>query len=291
MEGPLSTQIGTAFVQQYKTNVMYLSQQRGSRLRKAVRVEMVQGESAYFDRLGTTTARKRTTRHGDTPVMDTPHSRRKLDLKDYEWADLIDKQDEVRLLADPKSTYAQAGAWAMGRAMDDVIIAAANGTAKTGKDGAGSQALPSDQQIAVGASGLTKAKLIEASEIFNINDVDPEEPKYMAIGPKQVSDMLNDTTITSADYNQIKLLYDGKVVHFMGFDFILSNRLDVDGSGDRLCLAFTKQAMVLGIGEDIRTRITERDDKSYATQVYLCMTLGAVRMEEEQVVEVACQEG
>jgi hypothetical protein len=31
-----------------------------------------------------------------------------------------------------------------------------------------------------------------------------------------------------------------------------------------------------------------RRDKSLATQVYLCMTFGAVRIEEEKVVEVAC---
>ena len=103
-----------------------------------------------------------------------------------------------------------------------------------------------------------------------------DEKKYLAIGPKQVSDLLNDQTVTSADYNQIKLLYDGKVVHFMGFDFILSNRLQTSGS-DRLCLAYTQPAVVLGIGEDVKTKISERADKSYATQVYLCMGIGAVR--------------
>ena len=46
-------------------------------------------------------------------------------MVDYEYADLIDKQDQVRTLIDPTSSYAQAAAFALGRAMDDEIISAA----------------------------------------------------------------------------------------------------------------------------------------------------------------------
>jgi len=286
----MSNQIDTAFVQQYRANVMHLSQQKGSRLRGTVRVESVTGESAYFDRMGASAAQKRTTRHGDTPLMNTPHSRRKLDLADYEWADLCDQQDRVRLLIDPESEYAMVGANAMGRSMDDVVIAAANGTAKTGKDGSGSAAFLAGQQIAAAAGGLTLAKLQSAAELFNSNDVDPDDAKTMVIGPKQVTDLLNISQIQSVDTNRLRALVDGAVVHYMGFDFIMSNRLNVDGSADRLCLAYTKAAITLGLGEDVVTKITERDDKSYATQIYLRMSLGAVRMEEEQVVEIACVE-
>jgi hypothetical protein len=37
-------------------------------------------------------------------------------------------------------------------------------------------------------------------------------------------------------------------------------------------------------------RVSERDDKSYATQAYACMSIGATRMEEEKVVEILCTE-
>ena len=37
-------------------------------------------------------------------------------------------------------------------------------------------------------------------------------------------------------------------------------------------------------------RIDERADKSYATQVYYCMSIGATRMEEAKVVEVQATE-
>ena len=92
----MSSQITTAFVQQYSNNVAMLSQQKGSLLRASVDVESVVGKNSFFDQVGVATAQKRVTRHADTPQIDTPHSRRRCSLVDYEYADLIDKQDKVR---------------------------------------------------------------------------------------------------------------------------------------------------------------------------------------------------
>jgi hypothetical protein len=44
------------------------------------------------------------------------------------------------------------------------------------------------------------------------------------------------------------------------------------------------------MGKEPTARIDERADKSYATQIYYCQTLGATRMEETKVVEVLCSE-
>ena len=104
----MSTQITTAFVQQYSSNVSMLAQQMGSRLRASVDVETINGKFAFFDQIGVTAAQVRSTRHGNTPQINTPHSRRRVGLADYEWADLIDDQDKVRLLVDPTSNYAKA---------------------------------------------------------------------------------------------------------------------------------------------------------------------------------------
>ena len=126
----MSNQITTAFVEQYSRNVSMLSQQMGSKLRGSVDVENVTGKNAFFDQVGVTAAVLRTSRHGDTPQIDTPHSRRRLSLADYEWADLVDDMDKVRMLVDPTSSYAKAAAAAMNRSIDDVIIASMNATAQ-----------------------------------------------------------------------------------------------------------------------------------------------------------------
>ena len=286
----MSVQITTAFVNQFSSNIQMLSQQMGSLLRNAVDVETVNGEKAFFDQVGSAAAVLRTTRHADTPLIDTPHSRRMVTMSDYEYADLIDDQDKVRLLVDPTSTYARAAAAAMGRAMDDVIISAALGTSLTGKDGTTSTPFDSNNSIAVGAAGLTLAKLLEAKEILDSNDVDPSIPRYIAVSPKQITNLLDDPEVTSADYNTVRALVKGELDTYVGFKFVTTNRLPLDGSNDRRVFAWAMDGIKLAIGKEPTARIDERADKSYATQVYYCMSVGATRMEEAKVVEIICDE-
>ena len=76
MEIVMSNQITTAFVQQFSANIQLLSQQKVSLFRSAVREESINGEKAFFDQVGSTTAQLRTSRHADTPLIETPHARR-----------------------------------------------------------------------------------------------------------------------------------------------------------------------------------------------------------------------
>ena len=283
----MSSQVTTAFVQQYSANVQMLSQQMGSLLRDKVRVESVTGKNAFLDQVGSVTAVEKTSRHSDTPQIDTPHARRRISLADYEFADLIDQQDKVRLLIDPTSSYAQAAAMAMGRAIDDVIITAALGTAYTGETGSTSTA--NANQIVHASAGLNIAKLRTAKQTLDLSDVDPSIPRYIIVSPKQISDLLNITEVTSSDFNTVKALANGEINTYLGFNFIVSNRLALSGT-TRSCIAFAQDGIALGIGKDISARIDERADKSYATQVYYCMSIGATRMEEDKVVEVQCTE-
>lgn len=286
----MSSQITTAFVQQYSQNVQLLSQQKGSLLRDKVDVESIVGKNAFFDQVGVATAVKRTSRHADTPQMDTPHARRRCSLVDYEYADLIDEQDKVRMLIDPTSSYAQAAAFAMGRAMDDEIISAATGTAFTGETGSTSTTLPAGQQITeAGTDGLTIDKLREAKKILDLNSVDPSIPRYIIVSPKQIDDLLGTTSVTSSDFNTVKALVQGEVNAFMGFNFIVSNRLSI-ASSKRKCIAYAMDGIKLALGKDVMSRIEERADKGYATQVYYCMSIGATRMEEEKVVSIEAHE-
>lgn len=286
----MSNQITTAFVQQYSNNVQMLSQQKGSLLRSAVDVETVVGKNAFFDQVGVASAVKRTTRHADTVQLDTPHARRRVSLVDYEYADLIDNQDKIRTLIDPTSSYATAAAYALGRAQDDEIIAALSGTAYTGETGSTSTVLPSSQKITEsGTDGLTIAKLRSAKEILDSASVDPSIPRYIAVSPKQVTDLLGTTEVTSSDFNTVKALANGEINSFLGFNFIVSNRLDISSS-KRLCLVWAMDGCKMAIGQDLMTRIDERADKGYAHQVYVCQSIGATRMEESKIVTIQAHE-
>lgn len=296
----MSVQITTAFVEQYRANVYHLSQQKGSRLRRAVRTETINGKSAFFEQLGSTAARKRTSRHSDTPRMDTPHSRRRVTLDDYDWADLVDGEDQIRMLIDPTSQYAEAAAFAMGRAMDDAIIAAADGTAYTGVDGSTSTAFDTGMVVDVqtvwpGVSaadtGLNVAKMLEAGKLLGSNNVDPDDEKWMIVNSRQVKSLLMDSRVSSHDYNAIKPLVNGQISQFAGFNIIPTERIGVDSNSDDKVLFWARGGMLLGIGKDIMTKISERPDKNYATQVFSCMSIGATRMEEARVGYIECDPG
>ena len=283
----MANTITQAFVQQFQDNLIHLAQQKGSRLRGSVNEQSVTGEKWHFDRLGTAAAVAKTSRHTTTPVLDVPHSRRTATMSDFHWADLIDDEDKVRMLITPESHYAKSGAGSMARAIDDLIIAAALGNAV---DGDGSNvALPSGQKIAHGSAGLSLAKLIETKEILDGNDVDPDDERFIVLGSKQISDLLNTTEIKSSDYNSVKALVQGDIDTFMGFKFLRSERLAL-ATTTRSCFAFTKGAMGLGIGSDVTTKIDVRPDKSYAHQVYLSFVAGATRVQDECVVQIDCTE-
>ena len=287
----MSFQVTTAFVQQYSTNVALLLQQRGSKLRDAVTVGSYTGKAAKaVEQIGAVTAQARTSRHADTPLISTPHDARWVFPSDYEWADMIDDQDKLRMLIDPTIPYAMNGAYALGRAMDDLIISAALGTAMTGENGSTSTSFATaTQQIAVGGTGLTVAKLRQARRILMTNEVDVmADPLYIAVTAVQLDELLGTTEVTSSDYNTVKTLVSGEIDTFLGFKFIQCERLGTDGSGDRRCIAWAKSGLHLGMWNDINTKISERADKSYATQVYVKGTFGATRTEEKKVVEIIC---
>lgn len=278
----MSTQITTAMVEQYKSNVLMLAQQKGSKLRGTVRSEMVTGKNAYFERIGAVDMVDATSRHDDTPQIDTPHSRRRVSLTTARFADLIDNADKVRTLIDPTSPYAMNAAWAAGRKMDAVIVAALAGNAYSGVAGATTVALPSAQKVAAASAGLTIAKLRSAREILLGADVDLDMGATCSINPAGLTDLLSATEITSSDYNTVKALVQGQVDTFLGFKFVVSTQVTA-----LKAYCYAKNAAVLAVGSEPVVRISERSDKNYSTQVFVEMDIGATRVEDEGVVEIS----
>lgn len=307
----MASSIDVAFIKQYSATLMRLSQQRGSRFKPFVRNEQQASDSQFFDRLGPTVAVQKASRHSDTPLIESDHTRRMVTLVDYEWATLLDKQDEIRLLIDPASQFLMNASDALGRAMDDVVINAALGNAYGGNNGATAVALPSTQFLGAVSSGalsrLNVSTLRKLRKQFSKNEVDPSSPLHIMVDAEQIENLLGETEVGSADYNTVKALVDGQVDTFMGFKFHHSERLLTsglftiatdtgavtlstgNGNGSRQCIAWSEQGLLLSTGLALNGRIDERADKSYATQVYASLSIGATRMEEAQVMGVLCK--
>lgn len=315
----MSVQVTDAMVKQYSANVFHLSQQKASRLRNTVRNESQNAEAAFYDRIGSVDAQEKTGRHSDTQYQDTPHSRRKVTMKDFYFADLVDKEDKLRMLQDPESEYSKAAYMSLGRKIDDVIIAGLLGSAYGGKEGTSVIALPNTQKL-IAHDGTTitaqklnlktlkaiKKKFTKAEALDQDTDL-----IYLTVTSEQIESLLGETQLTSADYATVKALVAGTVDTFMGFKFIRIERMPANvaavtfnetngvvGSGARTAaigtlksmIAWVPSALVLAIGEDVKGRVDEIPTKNYAKQVYASMTVGAARLEEEKVVEVYCLE-
>jgi hypothetical protein len=280
--------ISQAFVEQFKSNVYQLSQQRGSRLGGAVRTESLVGNVDNFERLGAVTAQAKASRHADTPVLDAPSSRRKVSPVDYDWGDLVDREDKLRLIISPESEYAIAGANALGRAKDDLIIAAFTGSATDGNGTAVPFPTGATNVVPANALGLTEAKVLAGIQLLNSQEVDDMD-RFFAYGSQQLTNVLQLAAFTSADYNTVRTLMAAQLTTFMGLSWIRSERL-LKASTTRKTIMWQKQAMGLAINADMFARIAERADKSFAYQVYCSMTMGATRIEEAGVIEVDCIE-
>lgn len=313
----MSFNVNTAFVQQYSTNVMMLLQQQGSRLRNAVQTYNFVGKAASMaEQFGSVSPVFNSARHSDTPLISTPQDKRWIYPTDADWADLIDNQDRLRMLIDPTGPYTMAGAWAMGRAIDDVVISGIFSSNNTGENGttatgllsaynSGSQAVAA----ATGASsstGLNIAKLRAAKRILLASEVDIDnDPLYCVITAKQHDDLLNEAQAVSLDYNTQPVLVDGKINSFMGFNFIHSERIPGGANfnttlpGNSAITGYTtgsqwmvpffaKSGVALGVWNDIQTSVDRRADKRNSYQVYVTGTFGGARLEEKRVGYITC---
>lgn len=312
----MSSPISTAQVQQYTTNVEMLLQQKGSRFRRAVTEQPCFGKAAVLvDQFGEVNSVRNSGRHADTPLVSTPMDRRWIHPNDHDWADLIDDQDKLRLITDPTSPYALAGANALGRGMDDEVIwgllntnmTGENGTTGTGllsAYGSGSQVVAST----VGGSaacGMNVSKLRAAMKVMMLAEVDVENDElFIAMSAIQHDNLLGEIEATSSEFNGNKpILENGQIKRFMGFNFIVSERIPgaakfntaINGSVTGyttgslwLCPFWAKSGVALGVWNEIETSFDKRSDKRNATQVYVKGTFGGARKEEKKTGLITC---
>lgn len=283
--------IDTAFINQFSDNLHHLVEQKASKLRSSVKVEMAKGEKHFFDRLGVFDANELATRLQATNLQDPAHSRRMASVTRYEASTYLDDIDKLKMMIDPSSDYAMKLARAHGKKIDDVILAAILGSAATGKDGSGSVAFDTaNQQVASAASGFTVAKFNKALTILEANEVDIDGVRlYLTLGAKGVEDLLNDPSnqFISMDFQDHKALTDGKIPSFRGVNIIRSQRVpdetvDVTKRG----LLYTEDTIKLAMNKDLEVKTDERSDLNFVHQISTYMQYGAVRMEEDTVVDI-----
>lgn len=280
--------------QQFSTTIYLLAQQMASKLRGSVMVDPNwTGEKKFYNQLNQEVFEEILARNADTPIQNSDFRRRMVSPRFFVSATLEDPKDALQTIVDPKSTQMQAKKAAGERLTDDIIISAMGGTSYTGKDGTTAVTFPDAQKLAVNyktaGTGMTKAKCIGARRLLNTNEVENTD-RYAACTSEQEADMLNSTEVASSDFNVVKALVEGTITQWLGFTWIRSERLLTDTNEYRLCYFYQKMALQLAIQKEITSRLSERDDKNYAWQLYVCMCMGATRLEEGRIVQVPCVE-
>lgn len=289
-------------IQQFSSNIELLSQQKTARIFGLFDQQTARGKSAVVvEQVGQVPARKRTSRYPEITPDDVPVDRPWVFPVDYDWATWVDSIDELRLGMDVKGKYTEAGTAGMNRAKDDEAIAAFFATRTVGRNPSSpTDAFPASQQVGVNVGGtgsdLNVAKLQEAKRLFMANEtgIDTEEMAVCVISSQQNDALLKEIQVISSDYNggQAPVLRDGRLVErFMGFRFVHSERLLVDGSGYRRVPVFLPSGMAGCTWNGLTTDITQLKTRAgLPWQCYHYQTIGAVRKENVKVVEIKCAE-
>ncbi len=285
--------IPASYIETFESNVRQLAQQKMSRLRSCITEVNKQSEKHNWDRLAASSARLKPSARAVSPaggdgsgaVGSTDGltwTRRNTVIQTYDTGEVIEQEDIVQMLIDPKNASTENLVMNMNRAVDDIIIAAALGAAADGAGG--TVAFPASQKIGTGAEEISLDLILQVDEKFQENDVDPDEPRYWVIRPKQRRKLLQLIEVTSSDFQATKALANGYLPDFMGFNWIVSNRLNVPLASQLDTFAFTNKAIGLHVAGDINTRVAERPDMSFAWQIYLWLNMAAVRTEDEHIV-------
>ena len=274
----MSTTIDQAFIKQFEREVHEAYQRQGSKLRNTVRtISNVNGSSAVFQKVGKGTASTKST-HGMVPVMNLDHSNVEVTLEDYYAGDWIDRLDELKVNIDERQVIANAGANALGRKTDELIINALEASSGT--------------EIADGNVGMTKDKILEAFETFGEKDVPDDGQRFCIVGWKQWSELLTIEEFVNADYIGAENLPFATITQakmFLGTIFIPHSGLPVDGSDIRDCYWYHKTAIGHAAASDVATDVSWHGDRA-AHFVNNMMSQGAGLIDENGIVTIKCDE-
>jgi len=288
----MSSTDNQAYIHQFSDDLRDLVEQSYSKTRPAVSIEMAKGEKHFFNRLGSLEVSGRTGRNEAIDLTDAAHSRRMATLGFYDLATTLDPIDNLQRSLELTSPYARKHASAHGRNLDDVVIAAALGTAATGQTGSATQSFDSNNQVAHGAVGFTVAKFNAAMQKLEAGEVDVEnEAMVLMLGSKGVQDLMGESNFVSFDYNDSKPLTGRSLPSFRGVNIIRTQRVPDETSGTTFRgLLMTADTIKVAMAQDIKVTVTNRNDlKGNPLQIYTEMAFGAVRMEEATIVDALYQ--
>ena len=271
----MSTNIEQSFIKHFQSDVHLQYQRMGSKLRNTVRVKNnIVGASTTFHKVGKGTASTKA-RHGKVPVMNVDHTSVECTLADYYAGDWVDSLDEIKTDIKERLVVAKAGAFALGRKTDDLIIQQLDTATNYAGDG---------------SDGLTKPKVLTAFEMLGEADVPDDGERFAIVGWKQWSNLLAIDEFANADYiGDDELPWKGtQAKRWLGTLWAPHSGLTKIGT-TRFCYWYHKTAVGHAVGSDVKTDITWHGDRA-ASFINNMMSQGSRLIDPTGVVSLRCLE-
>lgn len=316
----LTDGIPTNFVDDFKNDLISVTQQKQSLFEFAVMTESLVGaQDKAFDLIDKMEMQAKEGRNPNTPRNDISTQRRWVFTDPYHNAWQFDKDDDLSHKLDPAGATVREARRGRNRKVDDIILASFEATVQSGRrsnsstitwagengnvkytDSSGGRTIEHDTaegNASAADTGMTAEKAELIIEYFAKNEVDQEIPIFCAISPRQATNLFGQEQYVNVDYNTSKPLADGRYLkEWMGIHWIRSNKIkkgtnnDVDGDTDVYkCWAWAKEGIILGVSDSITVELDKLPELSYAQQVYIHMNMGAMRLNEDYVLKVECQ--
>jgi hypothetical protein len=290
----------------FKDMLLMEKQQRGSVLEQTVMSEFMEGNKSFFDKLGAVDTYEKSSRNQVKQYADPTFERRQVQETTISFDTLIDKEDLIKYVTNPKNDITRAALARHKRDTDEVIAEAILGNAVVTTNGAAAnQALTlsvavNDHQYdpAAGSAdvALTSYKLKNAlQKIRTGHGVDPGERVFVVAPSAQLMNLTMEDQVVSSDYRDHKPLEGpgvfGSLSGFLGLDFIEYDPATalVDGSADSRVFMYSESAIKLGIYIPLTVEIQSENTRvANPDGLSVWQAIGATRFYEEAVCEILC---
>jgi len=286
----MSKNLTNAAVQEFDSEVKH-EYQGMKTLRECVTVRTgVTGDAYKFTRMGKGLANQKASQADVTP-MDIAHDRQTASLANWNAPEYTDIFDQAEVNFDEKAELAQTIAKAIGRREDQIIIdelAGGSGFSwQTSNDG--------DPDTGFSATVATNFTLTEMRTAkAHLDDIESDsDGRFFCMRTAALQQLLEDTTVTSSDYNTVKALVSGELDTYLGFKIkTIGTRTEGGLPGAaavRQAFAWQKASIGIAIGIDMKTTIDWVAQKTswLANGMYKA---GAVAREPQGIVRIIYNE-
>ncbi len=269
----MSVSIDNVFIKQFEADVHLAYQQMGTKLRATVRSKSgVVGASTTFQKVGKGIASTKS-RHGIVPVMNLNHEPVECILSDYYAGDWVDSLDELKTNVDERRVVAAAGAYALGRKTDELIVSAMN---------------TATNNVGAYTSLLNKSIILSALKELNEKDVPDDGRRFAVVGVEQWNQLLGIDEFVSADYVSDSPLTNGfESKKWLGVTWIMYNGLPVASGTHRDCFMYHASSIGHACGQEVKTDISWHGERA-AHFVSNSMSQGAVLIDQDGIVRIKC---